>query len=59
MIDSISCLNRFHDPSRTRPPEWVHEFLEVVAVDRPLLDSATVDGLPGGGQADVQRGEGL
>ena len=32
-------------PSRTRPPEWVHEFADVLAAARPLIDSATVDGL--------------
>jgi hypothetical protein len=45
MIDSISSPDWFHYPSRTRPPEWVHEFREELAVDRPLIDSATVDGL--------------
>jgi hypothetical protein len=32
-------------PSRTRPPDWVHELLDVVVATRPLIDSATVDGL--------------
>ena len=35
----------FYYPSRTRPPDWVHELLDVVSAARPLIDSATVDGL--------------
>ena len=35
----------FYYPSRTRPPDWVHELLEVVTAARPLVDSTTVDGL--------------
>jgi hypothetical protein len=35
----------FYYPSRTRPPDWVHGLLDVVAAARPLIDSATVDGL--------------
>jgi hypothetical protein len=30
MIDSSSYPEWFYYPSRTRPPDWVHELLEVV-----------------------------
>jgi hypothetical protein len=45
MTDPTYYPEWFYYPSRTRPPDWVHEFLEVVAAARPLIDSATVDGL--------------
>jgi hypothetical protein len=45
MVDSISYPEWFYYPSRTRPPDWVHELLEVVEAARPLIDSATVDEL--------------
>jgi hypothetical protein len=45
MVDPTSYPEWFYFPSWTRPPDWVHELLEVVAAARPLIDSATVDGL--------------
>jgi hypothetical protein len=35
MVDSISYPEWFYYPSRTRPPDWVHELLEVVEAARP------------------------
>jgi hypothetical protein len=45
MMDPISYPEWFYYPSRTRPPDWVHELLEVVATARPLIDTSMVDGL--------------
>src|SRR5918995_3671793 len=45
MSEPTSYPEWFYYPSRTRPPDWVHELLEVVAAARPLIDSASVDGL--------------
>jgi hypothetical protein len=45
MTDPTNYPEWFYYPSRTRPPDWVHELLEVAAAARPLIDSATVDGL--------------
>ena len=45
MVDPTSYPEWFYFPSWTCPPNWVHELLEVVAAARPLIDSATVDGL--------------
>jgi hypothetical protein len=45
MTDPTSYPDWFYYPSRTRPPDWVHELLEVVAAARPLIDSATGEGL--------------
>ena len=45
MTDPTSYPDWFPNPSRTRPPEWVHELVDVLAAARPLMNSATVDGL--------------
>jgi hypothetical protein len=45
MTDPTNYPEWFYYLSRTRPPDWVHELLEVIAAARPLIDSATVDGL--------------
>jgi hypothetical protein len=45
MDDPASYPEWFYYPSRTRPSDWVRELLEIVAAARPLIDSATVDGL--------------
>jgi hypothetical protein len=45
MTDPTYYPEWFYYPSRTRPPDWVHQLLEVVAAARPMIDSATVDGL--------------
>jgi hypothetical protein len=45
MSDPTNYPEWFYYPSRTRPPDWVHELLDVVSAARPLIDSATVDGL--------------
>ena len=45
MTDPTTYPEWFYYPSRTRPPDWVYEFLEEVAAARPLIDSVTVDGL--------------
>jgi hypothetical protein len=45
VIDPTNYPEWFYYPSRTRPPDWVHEVLEVVRAARPLIDSATVDEL--------------
>jgi hypothetical protein len=45
MTDPTNYPEWFYYPSRTRPPAWVHELLEVVGAARPLIDSATVEEL--------------
>jgi hypothetical protein len=45
LVDSVSYPEWFDYPSHTRPPDWVHELLEVVEAARPLVDSAMVDEL--------------
>jgi hypothetical protein len=35
----------FYYPSRTRPPQWVHEFIAVVAEAKAAIDSLAVSGL--------------
>jgi hypothetical protein len=45
MSDPTNYPEWFYYPSRTRPPDWVRELLEVVEAARPLIDSATVDEL--------------
>jgi len=44
MTDPTNYLD-WSTPSRTRPPGWVHELLDVRAAARPLIGSATVGGL--------------
>jgi hypothetical protein len=45
MVDSVSYPEWFYYPSRTRPPDWVRELLEVAAAARPSVDPAAVDEL--------------